>query len=176
MNVDEKRAVVEELTARIRDAGTMIVTDYRGLSVTQVAELRRSLAETGATFHVAKNTLARIAAERAERPLLGQLLAGPTAIAFVSDDPAPVAKQLSEVARQTRILTIRGAVMEGRTLSADQVRQLGELPPKEVVLAQVVGTIVAPAQSTVAVLAAPLRELVAVIDAQISKLEAAQAA
>lgn len=176
MNVDEKREVVDRLTERIRESAAMIVTDYRGLTVTQVAEIRRGLSETGASFHVAKNTLARIAAERAERPLLVELLTGPTAIAFVAEDPAPVAKRLSEVARQTRILTVRGAVADGRVLSADEVRQLGELPSKEVVLSQVVGTIIAPAQSAVGVLAAPLRELVAVIDAQIAKLEAAPAA
>lgn len=176
MNVEEKRAVVDELTERIRDAAAMIVTDYRGLTVTQVADVRRGLTEAGASFHVAKNTLARIAADQAEQPLLRELLSGPTAIAFVAGDPAPVAKRLSEVARQTRILTVRGAVIDGRTLDADEVRRLGELPPRDVLLSQVVGTVIAPAQSTVAVLAAPLRELVAVIDAQIEKLQAAQAA
>ena len=99
MNQDEKREVVERLVAQIKDAKAMIVTDYRGLTVTQTAEVRRALTEAGASFHVAKNTLARIAAEQAERPTLIEFLQGPTAIAFIEDDPAPAAKKLSEVAR-----------------------------------------------------------------------------
>ncbi len=113
----------------------MIVTDYRGLTVTQVADVRSALSEAGATFHVAKNTLAKIAATKAERPDLIALLEGPTAIAFVADDPSAAAKKLSDLARQTRILQVRGAVMEGQTLSADEVRALGELPPKDVLQA-----------------------------------------
>ena len=98
MNRDEKRAVVERLVEQIRDANALIVTDYRGLTVTETAELRRSLREAGASFHVAKNTLAKLAAEQAERPSLVEFLEGPTAIAFIADDPAPVAKKLTEVA------------------------------------------------------------------------------
>ena len=144
MHVDEKRRVVEELAERIRAADSMIVADYRGLTVTQIADVRGALREAGASFHVAKNTLAKRAAEQAEQPLLVDLLEGPTAIAFVAEDPAAAAKKLSEVARQTRILTVRGAIMEGRALSADEVRQLGELPSKEVLQAQVVGAVASP--------------------------------
>src|SRR5690349_8336008 len=114
MNVDEKRKVVEKLAERIREADSMIVADYRGLSVTQIADVRGALRETGASFAVAKNTLARRAAEEAGKPLLVDLLQGPTAIAFVGDDAAAAAKKLSEVARTTRILAVRGAVLEGR--------------------------------------------------------------
>ena len=95
---------------------------------------------------MAKNTLARIAAGQAEKPDLVALLQGPTAIAFVSDDPAAAAKKLSEIARQTRILQVRGAIIEGETLSADEVRQLGDLPPRDVLQAQVVGAIASPLQ------------------------------
>ena len=118
MNQDEKREVVERLVAQIKEAKAMIVTDYRGLTVTQTAEVRRALTEAGASFHVAKNTLARIAAEQAERPTLIEFLQGPTAIAFIEDDPAPAAKKLSEVARSTRILAVKGGVMNGHTLTA----------------------------------------------------------
>ncbi len=117
MNQDEKREVVERLVAQIKEAKAMIVTDYRGLTVTQTAEVRRALTEAGASFHVAKNTLARIAAEQAERPTLIEFLQGPTAIAFIEDDPAPAAKKLSEVARSTRILAVKGGVMNGHTLT-----------------------------------------------------------
>ncbi len=176
MRLEQKERVVEELTARMREAPAMIVTDYRGLTVTQVADVRRSLADAGATFHVAKNTLARIAAKEAERPDLIGLLEGPTAIAFVSADPAAAAKKLSELARQTRILQVRGAVMEGQTLSADDVRALGDLPPKEVLQAQVVGAVASPLQGAYNVLAAPLREFLVVLDQYISKRQAAEAA
>ena len=136
-----------------------------------------SLREVGASFHVAKNTLARRAAEEAEQPLLVELLQGPTAIAFVSEDPAAAAKKLSEVARQTRILTVRGAVMEGRTLSADEVRQLARAPaPRTCSDAQVVGAVASPIQGAYNVLAAPLREFLVVLDQYIAQRQAAEAA
>ena len=176
MRLDQKERVGERLTERIREAPAMIVTDYRGLTVTQVAEVRRQLREAGATFHVTKNTLARIAAKQADRPDLVALLEGPTAIAFVAEDPAAAAKKLSDIARQTRILAVRGAVMAGQALSADEVRALGDLPPKEVLQAQVVGAIAGPVQGAYNVLAAPLREFLVVLDQYIQKKEAAEAA
>ena len=176
MRLEEKQRVVEELTARMRDANAMIVADYRGLGVAQVADVRSSLREAGASFHVAKNTLARIAAKQADRPSLIELLEGPTAIAFVADDPAAAAKKLSEIARQTRILEVRGAVMDGQTLTADDVRRLGDLPPKEVLQAQVVGAIAGPLQGAYSVLAAPLREFLVVLDQYIQKRQEAEAA
>lgn len=176
MNVDEKRKVVERLAERIRDADSMIVADYRGLTVTQIADVRGALREAGASFAVAKNTLARRAAEEAGKPLLVDLLQGPTAIAFVGDDAAATAKKLSEVARTTRILTVRGAVLEGKALSADEVRQLGELPSKDVLRAQVVGAVASPLQGAYNVLAAPLREFLVVLDQYIAQRQAAEAA
>ena len=176
MNVDEKRKVVEQLAERIREADSMIVADYRGLSVTQIADVRGALRETGASFAVAKNTLARRAAEEAGKPLLVDLLQGPTAIAFVGDDAAAAAKKLSEVARTTRILAVRGAVLEGRALSAEEVRQLGELPSKDVLRAQVVGAVASPIQGAYNVLAAPLREFLVVLDQYIAQRQATEAA
>jgi large subunit ribosomal protein L10 len=174
--LEQKERVVERLTAQMRDAPAMIVADYRGLTVTQVAEVRSSLREAGATFHVAKNTLAKRAAEQAERPDLVELLIGPTAIAFVSDDPAAAAKKLSELSRQTRALAVKGAVMDGQKLTADEVRRLGELPPKEVLQAQVVGAVAGPLQGAYNVFAAPLREFLVVLDQYIEKRQAAEAA
>lgn len=176
MNRDDKRAVVERLVAQIKESKAMIVTDYRGLTVSQTAEIRDALRPSGATFHVAKNTLARMAAEEAERPHLVEFLQGPTAIAFIADDPAAAAKKLSEVARQTKILAVRGGVMNGHTLTADQIRMLGDLPPREVLLAQVVGTVAGPLQGTVGVLAAPLRDIVGLLDSYIAKRQEAEAA
>ncbi len=144
MNTAEKQAVVEELTAKIREAESMIVTDYRGLTVTQLAEVRNQLRESGASLTVAKNTLARIAARQAEKPDLVELLQGPTAIAFISDDPAAAAKKLSDIARQTRILA--GARRDRRGRAArrpTRSSELGDLPPRDVLQAQVVGAIAA---------------------------------
>lgn len=176
MRLEQKERVVEQLTARMREAPAMIVTDYRGLTVTQVADVRRALREAGATFHVAKNTLAKIAATKAERLDLIELLEGPTAIAFVADDPSAAAKKLSDLARQTRILQVRGAVMDGQTLTADDVRALGELPSKDVLQGQVVGAIAGPVQGAYNVFAAPLREFLVVLDQYIEKRQAAEAA
>jgi large subunit ribosomal protein L10 len=176
MNVDEKRKVVEKLAERMRGVDSMIVADYRGLTVTQIADVRSALREAGASFAVAKNTLARRAAEEAGQPLLVEMLQGPTAIAFVVDDPAAVAKKLSEVARQTRILAVRGAVLEGKALSADEVRQLGDLPSRDVLRAQVVGAVASPIQGAYNVLAAPLREFLVVLDQYIAQRQAAEAA
>jgi large subunit ribosomal protein L10 len=176
MNRDEKREVVERLVTQIKQSKALIVTDYRGLTVTQTAEIRNALREAGASFHVAKNTLAKLAAEQAERPTLLEFLEGPTAIAFIEDDPAAAAKKLSEVARSTRILAVKGGVMNGHTLSADQIRDLGDLPPRTVLLSQVVGALAAAPQATVGVLNAPLRDIVAVLDAYIAKRQEAEAA
>jgi large subunit ribosomal protein L10 len=176
MHVDEKRKVVEELAQRIRDADSMIVADYRGLTVTQIADVRGALRDAGASFRVAKNTLARRAAEEAGQPLLVDMLQGPTAIAFVADDPAAVAKKLSEMARITRMLEVRGAVLEGKALTADEVRQLGELPSRDVLRGQVVGAVASPIQGAYNVLAAPLREFLVVLDQYIAQREAAEAA
>jgi large subunit ribosomal protein L10 len=176
VNRDEKQAVIDRLTDRIRESDTMIVADYRGLTVVQTAEIRNRLRESGASFTVAKNTLARRAAEAAEKPALLDFLQGPTAIAFVDGDVAATAKALTEVARSTRILAVRGAVMEGDVLSADQVRQLGDLPPKDVLLSQIVGAVQGPMQGTVGVLTAPLRDIVALLDAYIAQRQAAEAA
>ncbi len=176
MRLEQKERVVEQLTARMREAPAMIVTDYRGLTVTQVADVRQALREAGATFHVAKNTLAKIAATKAERLDLIGLLDGPTAIAFVADDPSAAAKKLSDLARQTRILQVRGAVMDGQTLTADDVRALGELPSKDVLQGQVVGAIAGPVQGAYNVFAAPLREFLVVLDQYIEKRQAAEAA
>ena len=176
MRLEQKERVVERLTARMREAPAMTVTDYRGLTVTQVADVRSALGEAGATFHVTKNTLAKLAATKAERPDLIALLEGPTAIAFVAEDPSAAAKKLSDLARQTRILQVRGAVMDGQMLTADDVRALGELPPKDVLQGQVVGAIASPLQGAYNVLAAPLREFLVVLDQYIEKRQAAEAA
>jgi len=168
----QKAAVIEELEAEIRDATALIVADYRGLSVGAISNVRNGLRPLDATLRVSKNTLARIAAERAGSEGLVDLLTGPTAIAFCKGDPAAVAKKLSDVARETRILRLKGAVVEGQALDEAGVRRLATLPPREALQAQVVGVLAAPLQGLVSLLSAAPREFVVVLDQIIQKKQA----
>ena len=168
----EKERVVAELTDRLREAETLLVADYRGLSVTEIDTLRTELLQHGASFRVVKNTLTRRAAEAAGAEALLTLVDGPTAIAFLESDgdPLAVAKALSDVARTGRVLTIRGGVLDGAAITADEVEALAKLPPADVLRAQLVGALAGPLQ-VVGLFAAPLRDFVGVLDARIRQLE-----
>jgi large subunit ribosomal protein L10 len=173
MQKSEKEQVVAELTERLRTSDTLIVSDYRGLTNSEIDGLRTKLLENGARFSVVKNTLARRAAEAAGAEALLALLEGPSAIAFVESggDPVAVAKSLSDAARDTKILAIRGGVLEGKTMSSEEVESLAKLPPVDVLRAQLLGAIVAPLTTVVALFVAPMRDLVGLIDARIAQLE-----
>ena len=169
----EKEQVVDRLTERIRTADTVIVADYRGLTNAQMEGLRDELLQHGARFAVVKNTLTRRAAEAAGNEALLALLEGPTAIAFLESDGDPVgtAKALSKVARESRVLVIRGGILAGKTVSPDEVESLAMLPPADVLRGQVLGAIIAPVQAFAGLVAAPLTNLVGLIDARIDQLE-----
>jgi len=169
---DQKEAVVEQLTERLKQADTLLVADYRGLTMPQIDGLRSRLLESGARFTVVKNTLTRRAAEAAGSEALLTLLEGPSAIAFLDADGDMVAaaKALADAARETRVLAIRGGVLEGRALTAAEVESLATLPPVDVLRGQVLGAIVAPLTSFAALLNAPLQDLVGLIDARIEQL------
>ena len=173
MQKSEKERVVAELTERLRTSETLIVADYRGLTNAEIDGLRTKLIEHGARFAVVKNTLTRRAAEAAGAEALLALLEGPSAIAFVESDgdPAAVAKALRDAATSTKVLAIRGGVLEGVAMSADEVESLAKLPPADVLRAQLVGAIVSPLTTIVALVAAPLRDLVGLIDARIEQLQ-----
>src|SRR5438105_11032355 len=134
MKKEDKERVVAELTERLRTSETLIVADYRGLTMPQIDELRGKLLEHGARFAVVKNTLTRRAAEAAGADALLALLEGPTAIAFLEaeGDPVAVAKALADAARTTRVMTIRGGILEGRPIGEEDVRSLATVPPREV--------------------------------------------
>src|SRR5919201_1946119 len=169
----DKERVVAELAERLRTSDTLIVADYRGLTMSEIDGVRTELLRHGARFSVVKNTLTKRAAEEAGVPQLVELLDGPTAIAFVGDsDMVGVAKSLQETARRTRILVLKGGILQGQPMSADQVRDLASLPPTEVLRGQVLGAVVGPLNAIVGLFTAPLRELVGVIDARISQLQA----
>jgi large subunit ribosomal protein L10 len=173
MQKSEKERVVAELTERLRTSETLIVADYRGLTNAEIDGLRSKLIEHGARFSVVKNTLTRRAAEAAGAEALLALLEGPSAIAFVESDgdPAAVAKALRDAATSTKILAIRGGVLEGVVMSADEVENLAKLPPADVLRAQLVAAIVSPLTTIVALVAAPVRDLVGLIDARIEQLK-----
>jgi large subunit ribosomal protein L10 len=172
MKRDRKEQVVEELTARLKAAETLLVADYRGLTMPQIDELRTRLLESGARFTVVKNTLTRRAAEAAGTDALLTLLDGPSAIAFLEADGDMVAaaKALADAARETNVLEIRGGIMQGRTVTADEVETLAKLPPAEVLRGQVLGAIIAPLTALTGLLNAPLQNLRGLIDARIEQL------
>ncbi len=167
----EKERVVADLVERLRASDTLFVADYRGLSMPEIDGVRTEVLKHGARFIVVKNTLTKRAAEEAGVPELIELLDGPTAIAFVDDgDMVGVAKALNDTARQTRILSVRGGILQGKPMSADQVRELASLPPAEVLRGQVLGAIIAPLSAIAALINAPLQDLVGLIDARIEQL------
>jgi len=178
MQKAEKEKVIAELTDRLKSADALIVADYRGLTNSQLASLRVELLNHGAKLSVVKNTLTRRAAEAAGADALLALLEGPTAIAFVEADgnPVAVAKALTDAAKETKILTLRGGVLSGNPISGPDIESLAKLPPLDVLKAQLVGVIVAPLSQLAAVLNAPLQNLVGLIDARITQLGGADAA
>jgi len=173
MQRTEKEQVVAELAEQLRSTDSLIIADYRGLTNTQLEELRGKLRSSGARFQIVKNTLTRRAASEAGAESLLALLEGPTAIAFVEadGDPVGVAKALSDTAKETKVLALRGGTLSGRSISGEDVEELAKLPAPEVIKSQLVGAIVAPLTQLVALVAAPLRDLVGVIDARIAQLE-----
>ena len=169
----DKERVVVELTERLKTTDTLIVADYRGLTVTEIDDLRSELLKHGARFSVVKNTLTRRAAEAAGADMLLALLEGPSAIAFLDadGDPVAVAKALADAARTTRVLAVRGGILEGSPLSPEDVANLARLPPADVLRAQLVGALAAPLTTVVGLFAAPMRDLVGVLQARIAELQ-----
>ena len=178
MDKNEKERLVGDLTTKLREAETLIVADYRGLTMPQIDALRGKLIEHGAKFTVVKNTLTRRAATAAGADALLAMLEGPSAIAFIESDGdmVAVAKALSDSARETKVLAIRAGLMEGKTISAAEVEELAKLPPFDVLRGQVLGAIIGPLQSLLGLVSAPLQNLVGLIDARIEQLGGADAA
>jgi large subunit ribosomal protein L10 len=172
----DKERIVEELTERLKSTPTLFVADYRGLSVTEIDELRTKVLEHGARFTVVKNTLTKRAAEAAGADALLALLDGPTAIAFIEadGDMVGVAKALADSARTTRILAIRGGILDGSPIGEEEVKNLATLPPVDVLRSQVLGAITSPLMTVVGLIAAPVRDLIGLIDARIEQLSEGQ--
>jgi large subunit ribosomal protein L10 len=144
MNRDQKAAVVEEIAEQIRSADAIFAVDYRGISVTQAADLRTRLRDSGTRFRIVKNSLTERAADEAGAEALKALLQGPTALAFVTGDAALAAKALNDAARTMHTLEFKGGLMDATALSAADVTAIARLPARDVLHAQLVGTVAAP--------------------------------
>ena len=145
MKKEQKAQVIDELAAQLGDAEAIYAVDFRGISVPQAAELRASLREHDATFRIVKNTLTLRAADQAGVEAVKELVAdGPTALAFVRGDAALAAKALDTFSRRADVLVLKGGVLEGRVLAADDVRSLARLPAREVLTAQFAGIVASP--------------------------------
>ena len=173
MKKEDKERLVAELTERLRTTETLLVADYRGLTMPQIDDLRTKLLEHGARFSVVKNTLTRRAAELAGADALLALLDGPTAIAFLESggDPVAVAKALVDAARDTRVLDVRGGMLEGRPVEPSEIESLAKLPPVDILRSQVLGAVTAPLTAIVGLFTAPLQDLYGLIDARIEQLQ-----
>jgi large subunit ribosomal protein L10 len=169
----EKERIVEELTERLKTTPTLFVADYRGLSVSEIDELRTKVIESGARFTVVKNTLTKRAAEAAGADALLAMLEGPTAIAFIEadGDMVGVAKAPADSARTSRVLAIRGGILDGTPIGEEDVKNLATLPPVDVLRGQVIGAITAPLMTVVGLISAPVRDLIGLIDARIEQLK-----
>ncbi|GAA1374414.1 MAG TPA: 50S ribosomal protein L10 [Candidatus Luteococcus avicola] len=160
----DKAAAVATLKEQFSSADAAVLTEYRGLTVASLKELRRSLGENG-TYAVAKNTLTQIAAKEAGIEGLDEHLSGPTAIAFINGDVATVAKGLRDFAKANPLLVIKGGVMDGKILGAEEVKKLADLESREVLLAKLAGAMQGSLQQAVFLLAAPLSQAARVLGA-----------
>jgi large subunit ribosomal protein L10 len=164
----EKSAAVAEIADQFRDSSAAVLTEYRGLTVSQLTELRRAMGSS-AKYAVVKNTLTKIAAKDAGITGLDDLLTGPTAVAFISGDPSEAAKGLRDFSRANPLLVIKGGVLEGSTLSAADITKLADLESREVLLAKLAGAMNGSLAKAVGLFAAPLSQaarLVAALQAQ----------
>jgi large subunit ribosomal protein L10 len=167
----DKTAAVAELADEFRSSSAAVLTEYRGLTVAQLKELRRSLGEN-ASYAVVKNTLTKIAASEAGVSAFDDLLQGPSAIAFVKGDPVEAAKGLRDFAKAHPLLVIKGGVLDGKTLSADEIRKLADVEPREVLLAKLAGAMKASLTQAAALFQAPLSQAARTVEALRAKAEA----
>ena len=171
---EQKAEQVEEIAERLKKAKVAVLTDYRGLTVSQLQDLRTRLRGGDVEYRVVKNTLARRAAEAAGVPALQAELKGPVAIAFGYDDLGVPAKLINEFVRATRLkLEVVGGLVEGRVFSPDQVKQLADLPSRESLIAQLLGTLQSPVGQLVGIMQTPVQQLIGVLDAYKERMEAA---
>ena len=161
----EKVAAVAEIKEKLAKSNAIILTDYRGLNVQAITELRRQMKEAGVEYKVIKNTLARFAAREAGLENIEQFLEGPTAAAFGYDDPVIPAKVIAEFAKKYKQLEVKGGLLAGKVLQKEKVKELADLPPKEILLGKVLGGMMSPISGLANVLSGTPRSLVYTLEA-----------
>lgn len=171
-----KAEKVDALSQKLCGCKGAVLLDYRGLNVKDINALRHQLGLENVEFQVAKNTLLRLAADRAQVDIPDDLLAGPTSIAFNWGDEVAAARILSEFTRRNRVVSVKGGIMGGRSLNAEQVGRVAELPGREVLLAQLLGALQAPMAQTLGVVQAPAREVAGLLQALADKRGAGEQA
>ena len=171
---EQKVEQVELLTEKLKGAKVAVLTDYRGLKVNQIQDLRSKLRTGEVEYRVVKNTLARRAAEAAGFPQLQDEIKGPVAIAFGYDDLGVPSRLINEWVRATRLkLEVVGGLVEGRVFSSSQIKQLADLPSRETLIAQLMGTLQSPVAQLLGIMQTPLQQLMGTLNAYKTKLEAA---
>jgi large subunit ribosomal protein L10 len=175
MPTAEKAATIDAISDQLNRSLLTIVTDYRGLKVSDLQGLRAALRPTGAEFHIAKNTLTRIAADRIGIEGLEPILEGPTALVLAYDDIVGTAKAVADFARTSRILAVKGGVMNQRFITAEQVEAVSTLPSREVLLGRLVGMFASPMARTVGVLSGPGRSVAYLLQARADQLGGGEA-
>jgi len=173
MAKEKKEQIVQQLAEMLAESEIIIVTDYRGLTVSELSELRQQLRDSGIRYRVVKNTLATFAATNAGRPQLAELLTGPTALAFGHDDVVQPAKILADYQKTAATpLKIKGGLLGSRVLSSREIAALAALPPRQVLIARLMGTLQGPVATLHSVLATNLRNLLWILQAKIQQMEA----
>lgn len=172
-NFEEKQKVVDDIKQKLEGSTGVILADYRGLTVSQVTNLRVQLREAGIEYRVLKNTMVRRAADEIGLEGLDPFLEGPTAVAF-SPDPVAPAKILMEYSKKNKSLKIKAGIVEGKVVGPEMVKDLADLPPREVLLSQVLAGMQAPIQGMVNVLQGPIRKMGYALE-EVRKLKEAQA-
>lgn len=167
----DKAAAVAELADEFRSSNAVVLTEYRGLTVKQLTELRRSLGGS-ASYAVVKNTLTKIAAKEAGVEGIDDYLSGPSAIAFVKGDAVEAAKSLRDFAKANPVLVVKGGLLDGQPLSADEIKKLADLESREVLLAKLAGAMKGSLQNAVSLFAAPLAQTARLVEALRQKAEA----
>ncbi|MEQ8237277.1 MAG: 50S ribosomal protein L10 [Syntrophomonadaceae bacterium] len=162
--IEEKQQVVQEIKQKLDAATLVICTDYRGLNVEQITELRNKLRVPGVEYKVLKNTMFRFALQQSGFGDIAQQITGPNAVVFSQEDPVGPAKTIFEFAKTNKELEIKLGILQGQMIDADKIKDLAQLPPREILLGQVVGTMQAPITSFVRVLNANLTGLVRALD------------
>jgi large subunit ribosomal protein L10 len=174
LNRSEKEEVISDLSKRIEGSKAVVLTQFRGLNVEQIGSLRRRLREEKISYHVVKNTLMKLASRGTDLEKVSRYLEGPTAIAFSYGDPVPLAKILSEFTKAQPTFEIKAGLIQGRLVSPDEVKALATMPPREVLLGQVLGAVQMSGSQVAGALLAALQQIAGVIQARVDQLESGQ--